>query len=598
MATEALILAAGTGSRFGSVTAHQPKALIELNDEPLLFRMIRQCRAAGVQQVNIVVGHFASTVGERVADEFGPEGFSFIANDQFETTNNIVSLAIGLDHLHQQSIFPDVLVLECDVILADNVLPRVIASESANVAVVSPYVAGLDGTVVRLSGDRVTEFIPTDRQGVDFDYSGTFKTVNVYKFSPEFWSHKLRKLLHWYVDAIDSGGYYENAIGLVSYAGPKDLTALTLPSDSWHEVDDSNDLRRAHVKFTRRPRYGPLTSSHGGWWDFEVTDFYYLRNMHFPPPAMVAQLRGSFVSALQNYGSEQSVLDLKVSWFLGTAHENTLFLSGLSSIYPLMAGEFDNPGTLVPSPSFGEYAARFPRATSYDPHTSLADLRALIETTGARRVIVVNPNNPSGALHATKDIVTLMGALPAVRFIVDESFLPFTAEQSLTENHEHLARNAVVISSLGKTLGVPGLRLGYAWSKDLEWLDGYRRDLPIWAANSIAEQFISLLPKYKQEYKQSLARTVIDKDEFVRLLAAIPGLTLVPGAHGNFINAMLTNLSADSSLAVCEEFLTAGHLVKCVNEKVTADHPLLRIAVRTDPENRVFAQLLAGVAAG
>ena len=366
------------------------------------------------------------------------------------------------------------------MVLEEKVLRRVIASESANLAVVSPYVAGLDGTVVRLSEERVAEFIPTGRQGIDFDYSGTFKTVNVYKFSPDFWSHKLLKLLHWYVDAIDSGSYYENAIGLVSYAGSNDLTALVLPSESWHEVDDSNDLRRASSKFTEGAKYGRLTGSHGGWWDYELTDYFYLRNMYFPPPAMLAQLRGSFVSALQNYGSSQSVLDLKISWFLGTTRESTLFLSGLSSLYPLMTGEFNNPGTLVPYPSFGEYAARFPKATHYDPHISLRSLSGLIEASGAMRVIIVNPNNPSGALYPTTELVKVMGDLSSVRFVVDESFLPFTGESSVTDHGERSGRNTAVISSLSKTLGVPGLRVGYAWSEDLDWLDQYRRYLPIW----------------------------------------------------------------------------------------------------------------------
>ena len=596
MPIEALILAAGTGSRFGRLTERQPKALIELNGEPLLFRMIRQCRAAGIRAVTIVVGHFALTVVERVTDEFGPDGFTFIRNDDFETTNNILSLAMGLDHLRQREIRPEVLVLECDVVLDDDVLGLVVADGCANVAVVSPYVAGLDGTVVRLADERVTEFIPTAKQDIDFDYSNTFKTVNVYKLSPEFWSHKLLGLLQWYVDAIDSGSFYENAIGLMSYAGSDDLSALVLPSGSWHEVDDSNDLKRASGKFSRQSKYGRLTSSHGGWWDDDITDFFYLRNMHFPPPALLAQLRGSFVRALQNYGSHQPILDLKVSCFLETTGETTLFLSGLSSLYPLMTGEFNDRLTLVPSPSFGEYEGRFPKATTYDPHMSVAELTVLVETSEAMRVIVVNPNNPAGALHPTADLVDLIRAFPNVRFVVDESFLPFTGEPSLTTHEDQLGLNAVVISSLGKSLGVPGLRVGYAWSRDTEWIDRYRRELPIWAANSIAEQFISLLPKFKTEYAQSLVQTRIDKTEFVGLLQSIPGLAIRDGAHGNFINVMLTNVNADSSVALCEDFLSHGVLIKCLNEKMPAEHPILRIAVRTAAENHELAELLARAA--
>jgi len=595
---EAVILAAGSGSRFGRVTECQPKALIELDGEPLLFRMIRQCRAAGVATVNIVVGHFAEQVIERVSQEFEEGGFSFIHNDKYQTTNNILSLAVALDHVgeRERDHPPELVVLECDVILDNNVLPLVVAHEAANIAVVSPYVAGLDGTVVKLAGNLVAEFLPTTKQGVDFDFSATFKTVNVYKFSPDFWSRKLVTLLHWYAEAIDSGSYYENVIGLVSYAGSSELDALVIASDAWHEVDDSNDLRKATGKFVSGPKYDLLTNAHGGWWDYALTDFYYLRNMHFPPPALLAQLRGSLVSALQNYGSRQEVLDEKVSWFLGTSPQQTLFLAGLSSLYPLLALELNRPETLVPCPSFGEYAQRFPEATSYHPYLSLADLTKLVTATGATTVFVVNPNNPAGTLHPTPGLVRAANTLPSVRFIIDESFLPFTAEASVADHTDELGSNVSVISSLSKTLGVPGLRVGYAWSKDLEWIRRYRQELPIWAGNSVAEQFISLLPKFKVEYRRSLVQTSADKVEFAKLLAAIPRVKVLPGADGNFINAMLSDHDADSSSAICEQFLDAGYLVKCVNEKLSLGHPVLRVAVRTADENQEFAAVLAEIA--
>lgn len=598
MSLEAVVLAAGMGSRFGTVTQHQPKALIELNGQPLLFRMIRQCRAAGAMTINIVVGHCAAEVIERVTDEFGVVGFDFIRNDQYATTNNILSLSLALNHLRGRSELPDLLVLECDVILTEDVLPQVVAYEAADVAVVSPYEAGLDGTVVRLSSDQVTEFIPTSKQSAEFDFSGTFKTVNVYKFAPGFWSQKLLGLLKWYLDAVGKGSYYENVIGLASYAGSNELKAFVISSDAWHEVDDSNDLRKASYKFRNGPKYSQLIASHGGWWDVRVTDFFYLRNMYFPPPAMLAQLRGSFVSALQNYGSTQKVLDEKISWFLGTQPQETLFLSGLSSLYPSMAEDLDTQWTLVPYPSFGEYDDRFPRAYRYDPHLDLGALRDLIGATRATCVFVVNPNNPSGTLHATTDLIAMANDFSAVQFIFDESFLPFTGQQSAANLSEEFGSNIVVISSLGKTLGVPGLRVGYAWSKDVKWIDRFRGELPIWANNSVAEQLVSLLPKYKVEYQNSLIKTEADRADFTDLLAGINDLQLVDGAAGNFINVMLLKFPAELTLDVCERFLTEGFLVKSVHEKLGIGNVVLRVAVRLPAENRAFAALLTDIAAG
>ena len=58
----AVIMAAGTASRFAPLSYEKPKALIEVKGEILLERQIKQLQSAGIKEIIIVVGYKKRTV--------------------------------------------------------------------------------------------------------------------------------------------------------------------------------------------------------------------------------------------------------------------------------------------------------------------------------------------------------------------------------------------------------------------------------------------------------------------------------------------------------------------------------------------------------
>lgn len=74
----AVIMAAGTSSRFAPLSYERPKALIEVKGEILIERQIRQLHEAGILEIYVVVGYKA-------------EQFNYLkiclALKLFETTN-------------------------------------------------------------------------------------------------------------------------------------------------------------------------------------------------------------------------------------------------------------------------------------------------------------------------------------------------------------------------------------------------------------------------------------------------------------------------------------------------------------------------------
>lgn len=56
---QAVLLAAGRGSRLGSLTATFPKPMLEVGGTPILHRIIEGLASAGISQITVVTGHRA-----------------------------------------------------------------------------------------------------------------------------------------------------------------------------------------------------------------------------------------------------------------------------------------------------------------------------------------------------------------------------------------------------------------------------------------------------------------------------------------------------------------------------------------------------------
>jgi len=84
----AVIMAAGTSSRFAPLSYEKPKALIEVKGEVLIERQIKQLKEAGISEIYIVVG-YKSGMFEYLKDKYDVH---LVENKEYLSRNNNASI--------------------------------------------------------------------------------------------------------------------------------------------------------------------------------------------------------------------------------------------------------------------------------------------------------------------------------------------------------------------------------------------------------------------------------------------------------------------------------------------------------------------------
>jgi histidinol-phosphate/aromatic aminotransferase/cobyric acid decarboxylase-like protein/choline kinase len=583
---KALILAAGFGNRMQPLTNEKHKTLLQVDGACIIDRIINGLMDNDVNDVIVVTGYRHDELVQHLQATFPATNFQFVRNTRYRETNNIYSMALAFEEVDLDD---DLLLIESDLIFTPEVIATVIHSKFENVALVSPYVTGLDGTVVQIAENRITAIYPPHTQDEKFELFNKYKTLNIYKFSRDFCVNEFKKLLIYYAKVIDDNCYYELILGILIYMQRQDIYCEIIPNDLWAEVDDPNDLVGAEFLFNKPARLSILEDTFGGYWNYDITDFCFIRNMYFPTSSMISEIKNNLPFLIHNYGSKQRVLNLKLSYVLQCERENLILLNGASQLYPVFERHFADSDVLIPEPTFGEYSRIFPKAAVYrDNGKNVYDILKK-NLTGKDVVVVVNPNNPTGTTIGSDILYELIAGHPDITFLVDESFLDFSGETSLIQLLEKAPLdNALVLVSMSKSYGVPGLRLGYAYSCNAALLQKLLKSIPIWNANSLAEFYLEILLKNKSAFRQSLEQTMADRHVFATDLERFPGVKQVYASGANFLMVEFKSgsLNKDVVRLMLEE---DGIYIKEVTGKIGAQESrYFRFAVRFPHENRAL----------
>jgi Predicted sugar nucleotidyltransferases len=119
-----VILAAGTASRLRPLTDSTPKCLLHIGNRSIVERTIRAVFHAGVIHFTVVVGFQDWMIKNFLKRNFPSLDFTFIVNNQFDSTNNAYSLLLAREEIEGH----ELLLLDSDVVFDDEIIPLLIKS--------------------------------------------------------------------------------------------------------------------------------------------------------------------------------------------------------------------------------------------------------------------------------------------------------------------------------------------------------------------------------------------------------------------------------------------------------------------------------------
>jgi histidinol-phosphate/aromatic aminotransferase/cobyric acid decarboxylase-like protein len=221
-----------------------------------------------------------------------------------------------------------------------------------------------------------------------------------------------------------------------------------------------------------------------------------------------------------------------------------------------------------------------------DPDLDFAlDPQAVPET--ADLVVVGNPASPSGTLDPASALLALRR--PGRVIAVDEAFMDLVPGEPASLVRERLD-DVVVVRSLTKSMGIPGLRAGYAVAAQ-PLARRLRAVRPPWSVNALALAALAAVAARPEALAAAAARADSERSDLAERLAAVPGLRTWPSA------ANFCLVEAPDGPRVVAALRERGIAVRPAASFPGLGPNHLRIAARSPRENARVAEALAEVLA-
>lgn len=597
---QAIILAAGMGKRLKELTSNATKCMVEVNGEMMIHKTLMHLEKLNLNKIVLVVGY----EGQQLMDYVNSLGLKtpveYVVNDVYDKTNNIYSLYLAKEYLLQD----DTLLLESDLVYEEAVIRKLVDTPYPSLVLVDKFESWMDGTCITVDeDDNITSFVSKR----EFDFTKTdeyYKTVNLYKFSKNFSEKYYVPFLEAYCNAMGLNEYYEQVLKVITFLGDLEIKAVKLNGEKWYEIDDVQDLDIAESLLAgKEEKLEKMQKRFGGYWRYpKLIDFCYLVNPYFPNKKLVSEMQTNFERLLGEYPSGMGVNSLIAAKIFGLHASQVIVGNGAAELIKSLMERFT--GRLgMAFPTFQEYPNRkaekdvVPYFVTNDEFRYTAkDLMDFYEDKDIEVLTLINPDNPSGNYIRREDVLKLSEWCEKknIRFVVDESFVDFVDEEETTTLLDagilKANPNLIVVKSISKSYGVPGLRLGVLASSDEELIAEMKKDVAIWNINSFAEFYLQIYEKYAKDYAKAIEKFKQTRAAYIKDLQELSGLRVLP-TQANYVLCEVT--SGVTSRKLAEDLLEENILIKDLSTKKGFDGKnYIRLAVRDEKDNAILVEAL------
>ncbi len=356
---------------------------------------------------------------------------------------------------------------------------------------------------------------------------------------------------------------------------------------------------------TQMQKYEFISGQHGGYYRHDFTDHAYLYNLYFPPEAIFTSFKNQIRDIVLNYPVAQDALAGLIGKLIRQPAERIVVGNGAAELIKIVSGHISRK-LIVPVPSFNEYANAAPSGQAVEFALEFPSFRLDVDKfaaeairVGADVAVVVTPNNPTSMLVPRSDLIYLAQKLANhdCMLIVDESFMDFAQNPDQTTLEHDIERypNMAIFKSMSKAYGICGLRIGYMLTANSVFAQAVRKGVHIWNINGFAEEFLRLLPGYRQEFAESCEQVRTDRDNLYKRLCAVQGMTVYK-PDANFVFCRLPDDAQSAPEVTRRLFVEHNMYIKhCQGKTLPDSDRYIRIASRTETENCKLVEALADI---
>ncbi|MCP5463577.1 MAG: phosphocholine cytidylyltransferase family protein [Deltaproteobacteria bacterium] len=243
---DVVILAAGKGTRLKNITENLPKALVPVANKPIVLHVLEFLNQLGPLRVHFALGFCGEAIRDFCAKQnLENLSFHFYENDLYDQTNNAYSL-----HQITKDLNRAFVLIDGDLILDKATLEQALCSEQSQLF--------CDTRVDRLDEEAMKVLCDSpDSQSI----TKISKKLSIAGSQGEYigllslqadWATALAKQLHTDMQNKDYwNDYYEDALQRIldSEQSLSPLQLTCIGESAWCEIDDQDDLDRAHLLF-------------------------------------------------------------------------------------------------------------------------------------------------------------------------------------------------------------------------------------------------------------------------------------------------------------------------------------------------------------
>ena len=235
---QAIIMAAGKGSRLGTLTQDMPKSFLKIRGIKLIEYNIALLHFYGIKDIMIVTGYRCEKIEELVKDI---EGIRCVYNPFFEMVN-----VLGSFYMAQQYLQEDTVYMHADTLCAPEIFDTMLNMEGDMVLPVEFKLCDEEAMKVRTKDGRIVEI---SKQISCSKGEGEF--IGILKISQKILDD-LRKASKEVLKNKEFNSYFEGAVQKLIDWGSYDIRAVSTRNYFWGEIDFLEDYERASKKISKK----------------------------------------------------------------------------------------------------------------------------------------------------------------------------------------------------------------------------------------------------------------------------------------------------------------------------------------------------------